>query len=312
MVAPLAGHYATLTRYTIQEFLPDHEVYVTDWKSVRDIPLSEGDFGIEDFVDYIIEFMQEIGPGAHIVSACQPCPLVLTAVSVMAMQEDPAQPKSMVLMAGPVDPRINASKIMKHADKISLDLMEKLVINRVPFPYAGRGRKVYAGFRQLSMFVAMNLGLHIRKHIEFYRNIVNGNAEEAQTHRTFYDNYLSVMDGTATMWKETIKRVFLECHLPEGKMQHHGQIVDPGAIKKTALLTVEGGKDEFCPPGQTMVAHDLCASLPKKLRGHHLQDDVGHYGVFNGSKFNAHIAPLIKKFMRAAAEGKQVPAKLKY
>ncbi len=310
MVAPISGHYATLMRYTINEFLPDHEVYVTDWKNVRDIPLSEGDFGSEDFVDYLMDFLREIGPDATILSACQPCPLVLTAVSVLAMQDDPVQPKSMVLMAGPVDPRINPAEIMKYADKISPALMEKIVINRVPYPYAGRGRKVYAGFRQLSMFMAMNFKLHINKHLEFYRNIVKNNTDEADTHRVFYDNYMAVMDGTAKFWRDTVIRVFAECHLPEGKMKHHGQTVDPSAVKKTALLTVEGGKDEFCPPGQTLAAHDLCSKLPKKLRGHHLQEDVGHYGVFNGSKFSEHIAPLIKKFIRAAADSKQVPSSL--
>jgi len=310
MVAPIAGHYATLMRSSIIEFLPDHEIYVTDWKNVRDIPLSEGDFGVEDFVDYLMDFLREIGPDTHIISACQPCPLVLTAVSVLAMQDDPVQPKSMVLMAGPVDPRINPSKIMKYADEISPALMEKIVIDRVPYPYAGRGRKVYAGFRQLSMFLAMNFKLHLGKHVEFYRNIVKNNIEETDTHRFFYDDYMAVMDGTAKFWKDTVIRVFGECHLPEGKMKHHGQTVDPSAVKKTGLLTVEGGKDEFCPPGQTMAAHDICSKLSKNLRGHHLQKDVGHYGVFNGSKFSEHIAPLIKEFIRATADGEQVPSML--
>jgi poly(3-hydroxybutyrate) depolymerase len=311
IVAPMAGHYASLMRYTVQEFLPDHDVYITDWQNARDVPLSKGDFGIEDFVDYVMDFLREIGPGSHILSACQPCPLVLTAVSVLAMKDDPAQPKSMVLMAGPVDTRINPSGMLKNGDRLSPDMLEKLVIDRVPSGYAGRGRRVYAGFRQLSFFMSANLMTHIRKHWEFYRNIVMDNVDEAEAHRVFYDNYMAVMDGTATFWKETVTRVFFEHHLPKGEFLHHGQRVDPGAIRKTALLTVEGENDEFCPPGQTEVAHALCARLPKKMRGHFVQEGVGHYGVFSGSKFSQHIAPLVKQFMSAAAAGKPAPARLK-
>jgi poly(3-hydroxybutyrate) depolymerase len=311
IVAPMAGHYASLMRYTVKEFLPDHDVYITDWQNARDVPLSEGDFGVEDFVDYVMDFLREIGPGSNILSACQPCPLVLAAVSALAMKGDPAQPKSMVLMAGPVDPRINPSKMLKNGDKISPDMLEKLVIDRVPSAYAGRGRRVYAGFRQLSFFMSANFMTHIRKHWEFYRNIVKDNVDEAEAHRVFYDNYMAVMDGTATFWKETVTRVFFEHHLPKGTFVHHGQTVDPGAVKKTALLTVEGENDEFCPPGQTEAAHALCSRLPKKMRGHFVQEGVGHYGVFSGSKFSEHIAPLAKQFMSTAAAGKAVPAKLK-
>ena len=310
MVAPMAGHFASLTRFTIQEFLPDHEVYVTDWKSARDVPQSEGDFGCEDFMDCIMDALRLMGPNSHLVSACQPCPWVLTAAAVMAMQKDPALPASMTLMAGPVDPRINPPKLLKHTPRLSPALLDKLVIDRVPSSFPGRGRRVYAGFRQLSMFMSMNVGLHVKKHLGFYRNLVKNNEPEADVHRDFYDNYMAAMDGTATFFHDTVKRIFYECHLPEGKMEYRGKRVDPGEIRQTALLTVEGENDEFCPPGQTLVAHDICPNIPKNRRGHHLQEGVGHYGVFNGSKFQAHVAPLIKEFMRAAAAGKPVPAKL--
>jgi len=310
MVAPMAGHFASLTRFTIQEFLPDHEVYVTDWKSARDVPLSKSDFGCEDFMDCIMDALRFMGPGSHLMSACQPCPWVLTAAAVMAMDNDPALPASMTLMAGPVDPRINPPKMLKHAPRLSPALLDKLLIDRVPTRFPGRGRRVYAGFRQLSMFMAMNVGLHLKKHLEFYRNLLKNNESEAYVHRDFYDNYMAVMDGTATFFHDTVKRIFYECHLPEGKMTYRGKHVDPGSIKKTALLTVEGENDEFCPPGQTSVAHDICSNIPKSKRGHHLQEGVGHYGVFNGSKFKAHVAPLIKQFMRAAAAGQPIPVQL--
>ncbi len=312
IVAPMAGHYASLMRYTVREFLPDHDVYITDWENARDVPRSAGDFGVEDFVDYVMDFLRTIGPESHILSACQPCPLVLAAVSVLAMKDDPAQPKSMVLMAGPVDPRIQPSELLKNGDKLSPDLLEKLVIDRVPCAYEGHGRRVYAGFRQLSFFMFANLGVHIRKHWEFYRNVVENNSAAAEAHRLFYDNYMAVMDGTATFWKETITRVFLEHHLPRGVFQYQGRTVDPGAIRKTALLTVEGENDEFCPPGQTKAAHTVCAGLPKRMRGHYVQQGVGHYGVFSGSKFSENVAPRVKRFMAAAAAGKAVPAALRF
>ena len=310
MVAPMAGHYASLMRYTIEVFLPDHEVYITDWKNARDVPLAEGDFGGDDFMDCIMEALRLMGTKNHIVSACQPCPWVLTAAAVMSMEEDPAQPVSMTLMAGPVDPRINVSKLLKHAPKLNPALLEKLAIDKVPSAFPGRGRKVYPGFRQLSMFMSMNLGLHAKKHWQFYRNLVKNNEPEADGHRDFYDNYMAVMDGTATFFHDTVKRIFYECHLPEGKMEYRGKRVDPGDIRRTALMTVEGENDEFCPPGQTKAAHDICANIPKNRRGHHLQKGVGHYGVFNGSKFKAHVAPLIKKFIRAAEAGRPVPGKM--
>jgi poly(3-hydroxybutyrate) depolymerase len=310
MVAPMAGHYASLMRFTIQEFLPDHEVYVTDWKNARDVPLSEGDFGCDDFVDCIIGALRLMGPKSHIVSACQPCPWVLTAAAVMAMADDPATPASMTLMAGPVDPRINAPKLLKHSPRLGPALLDKLVIDRVPAAFPGRGRKVYTGFRNLTMFMSMNVRMHVRKHAEFYLNLVRGNEAAAEAHRAFYDSYLAVMDGTATFFHDTIKRIFYECHLPEGRMEYRGRRVDTGAIRQTALFTVEGANDEFCPPGQTKAAHDICPNIPKNRRGHHLQEGVGHYGVFNGSKFKAHVAPLIKKFMRAAEAGRPVPARM--
>jgi poly(3-hydroxybutyrate) depolymerase len=310
MVAPIAGHFATLMRFTVQEFLPDHEVYITDWKNARDVPLSEGDFSCDDFVETIMDALRVIGPNSHLLSACQPCPWVLTAAAVMAMENDPAQPASMTLMAGPVDPRINTSKLpllLRHAPKLSPALLDKLVIDRIPSGFPGRGRRVYAGFRNLSMFMSSNIGLHLKKYLQFYLNVVNNNVTQAEDHRVFYDNYMAVMDGTATFFHDTLIRIFYECHLPEGKMEYRGKPVRPEEIRKTALMTVEGEKDEFCPPGQTKAAHEICPNIPKNRRGHHLQEGVGHYGVFNGSKFKVHVAPLIKEFIRTAESEKTVP-----
>jgi poly(3-hydroxybutyrate) depolymerase len=194
--------------------------------------------------------------------------------------------------------------MLKHFPRLSPALLDKLLTDKVPSAYPGRGRKVYAGFRQLSMFISMNVWLHLKKHLGFYINLIKNSAPEVETHRNFYDYYMAVMDGTATFFQDTVKRIFYECHLPEGKMEYRGRRVVPGAIKQTALLTVEGENDEFCPPGQTRAAHDICSNIPNSKRGHHLQEGVCHYGVFNGSKFKTHVAPLIKKFIRDAEAGR--------
>jgi len=302
MVAPMAGHYAALTRDTIKQFLPDHDVYITDWKNVRDIPIEEGEFGFDDFVEYLVEFLRFMGPGNTLMSACQPCPGALVAAAVLAMEDDPAQPESLILMAGPVDPRINQAKFLKTAtDKISPKLLEKLTIDTVPAQYKGRNRRVYAGFRQLSFFMSMNIPLHLKKHFEFYKNLLKGDESSAEVHRIFYDNYSAMVDGDAKFYMDTMERVFQEHHLPKGIMQYKGKTIDTGAIKKTALMTVEGEKDQFCPPGQTEAAHGICPNIPSEMREQYLQAGVGHYGVFSGSKFRDIIAPKIKAFIKKNA-----------
>lgn len=304
MVAPMAGHFASLLRDTIRQFLPDHDVYITDYKSARDVPLEEGGFGLDDFVQYITDFLRAIGPHPHLLSACQPCPGALVATAVLAMQDDPAQPKSLTLMAGPVDSRVNAHPLMKYSDKINPALLEKLVIDKVPARYEGRGRRVYGGFRQLSFFMSLNVGLHLKKHLTFYLDLIKENYDEAETHRRFYDDYMAVMDSDFEFCHDTLQRIFFEHHLPRGIMQYRGDTVDLGAIRKTALMTVEGEKDEFCPPGQTKAAHDLCPNVPGEMREYYLQEGVGHYGVFSGSKFRKSIAPRIKTFIQTSESGK--------
>jgi len=299
MVAPLAGHYAPLLRNTIRQFLPDHDVFVTDWKNSRDVPPVEGSFGFEDFAGYLIEFLRFIGPGNNLLSACQPCPGALVATAVLAMEDDPARPDSLILIAGPVDPRIGQQRVLKYAsEKIRPALLEKLVIDTVPAQYAGGGRRVYAGFRQLSFFMSLNIRLHLQKHLEFYLNLLKGDETSADAHRMFYDDYSAMLDGDAQFYMDTVQRVFTEHHLPKGIMQYQGKTVDTGAIKKTALMTVEGGKDQFCPPGQTEAAQNICPNIPSEMREQHLQEDVGHYGVFSGSKFRETIAPKIKAFIK--------------
>jgi poly(3-hydroxybutyrate) depolymerase len=309
IVAPLAGHYASLTRDTINNFLPDYNVYATDWQNARDVPLEEGEFSFDRFVEYVIDFVKFLGPGSNLISACQPCPGVLTAATVMAMDDDPAQPTSMVLMAGPVDPRINQVGILKTAtDKLSAKLVDRFAIDTVPAQYKGRGRRVYGGFRQLSFFMALNMPLHARKHYNFYMDVVKGNDDAAEAHETFYDDYFAMIDGDAKFYMDTIEKVFTEFHLPRGLMEYKGKKIDTAAITKIGLMTVEGGKDNFCPPGQTEAAHVICPNIPSEMRKQHVQEDVGHYGVFNGSKFRDSIAPKIKAFFEKNTAAKKAAA----
>ncbi len=306
MVAPMAGHYASLLRQTVKPFLPDHEVYVTDWKNARDVPIKDGTFDLSDFVDYLVEFLQHLGPKNNLLAACQPCPGALAATAVLAMKKDPAQPQSLTLMAGPVNPQKNAPPILKLADKIPLSFLKRIVINKVPAPFSGKGRKVYPGFRQLSFFLGMNTTLHLKKYTEFYWNILRGNDEKAETHRRFYNDYNAVMDATSEAYLDTLKRIFVENHLTNDILHHRGEKVNFNAIEKTALFTVEGEKDQFCPPGMTSAAHEICKKIPKKNRAHHFQEGVGHYGVFSGSKYEKHIVPRIKEVIQLAGAEKAI------
>jgi poly(3-hydroxybutyrate) depolymerase len=257
-------------------------------------------------VDYLVEFLQYLGPKNNLLAACQPCPGALAATAVLAMKEDPAQPKTLTLMAGPVNPHVNAPPALKLGDKIPLSFLEKIVIDKVPAAYTGKGRKVYPGFRQLSFFIGMNSTLHIKKYLEFYWNVIRGNDEKADAHRRFYDDYNAVMDATSEAYLDTLKRIFIENQLPNKMLRHRGKKVDFNAIKKTALFTVEGENDQFCPPGQTSAAHEICKKIPKKMRANHFQEGVGHYGVFSGSKYEKHIVPRIKKVIQLAGEGKAI------
>ena len=296
VVAPMSGHYATLLRGTIQGLLPHFDVYITDWVNAREVPLSEGIFDFDDYVEYVIEFLDIIGGPAHVMAVCQPSVPVLAAVSLMATSGDPLAPKSMILIGGPIDTRKNPTKVNELAMTQPLSWFEKNVISRVPINYPGFMRKVYPGFVQLTGFMQMNLDRHIGAHMELYEHLIEGDGDGADEHRKFYDEYLSVMDLDAEFYLHAIEHVFQKFSLPEGKMEVHGRLVRPQDIKKTALLCIEGERDDISGRGQTKAAIDLCKNLPDNMKKYHLQMNVGHYGQFNGRRYREEIVPLIKEF----------------
>jgi len=294
IVAPLSGHFATLLRGTVKTMLQDHDVYITDWKNPRDIPLSAGRFGFEDYVDYLIRFLEHLGPGAHMVAVCQPCVQAMVAASVMAEEKHPCEPRSLTLMAGPIDCRINPTKVNELATENPIGWFRNNLISTVPFPLGGWGRRVYPGFVQVSAFVQMNPDRHIDAHKTLYRSLVEGDEAEAERIKEFYDEYFAVLDLTEEFYLETVEWVFQEMLLPLGKLTHRGRVVDPTQIRRTALLTVEGERDDICSVGQTAAAHDLATKLRPHLRHHHLQAGVGHYGVFNGRRWETQIYPRVR------------------
>lgn len=294
IVAPLSGHFATLLRGTVRTMLQDHDVYITDWRNARDVPLAEGRFGFEDYVDHLIRFLEHLGPGAHIVAVCQPCVQALVATSVMAEDKHPCTPASLTLMAGPIDCRIAPTQVNKLAMEHPIEWFKNNLISTVPFPLPGWGRRVYPGFMQVTAFVSMNPERHIDAHRNLYRHLVDGAVDEAQTIKTFYDEYFAVHDLAEDFYLETVQWVFQEMRLPRGELTYRGRKVDPSKIRKTALLTVEGERDDICSVGQTAAAHDLASNLRPHLRHHHLQAGVGHYGVFNGRRWEKEIYPTVK------------------
>ncbi|MBF9032966.1 polyhydroxyalkanoate depolymerase [Rhodobacterales bacterium HKCCE2091] len=299
VTAPLSGHFSTLLAGTVRTLLRDHDVYITDWKNARDVPKSEGPFGVEDYVSYVIRFLQDLGPGAHVVAVCQPCVQTLAAVAVMSEAKDPATPRSMTLMAGPVDVRESPTMVNELALEKPLDWFKTRVIARVPGRYAGAGRKVYPGFVQLTAFMQMNMDRHRAQHQRMYDLLAEGEVEEARKIKEFYDEYFAVLDLTAEFYVETIDRIFQQAELAKGTFTYRGKPVDPGAIRRTALLTVEGGRDDICGLGQTSAAHELCSSLRPHLKRHHLQANVGHYGVFNGRRWENEIYPVVRNMIQA-------------
>ena len=300
VVAPLSGHFATLLRGTVRTMLPEHDVYITDWHNARDVPTSAGRFGFEDYVTHLIEFLDVIGPGAHVVAVCQPCVAALVAAAVMAQGDHPAQPHSMTLMAGPIDTRVNPTKVNELAKSKPISWFEKNLIARVPFRYDGAFRKVYPGFVQLTAFMSMNIERHAKAHRELYEHLAKGELEKAKVTKDFYDEYFAVLDLTAEFYLETVRLVFQEHRLPLGTLTYDGQLVDPKAIRRTMLLTVEGERGDICAVGQTLAAHDLCLGLRPYRKRHHMQPGVGHYGVFSGKKWEAQIYPLVRNLILAA------------
>ena len=299
LVAPLSGHFATLLRGTVEALLPDHDVYITDWHNARDVSLRHGPFGFDEYIEHIIAFLEQIGPGGHIIAVCQPCVQVLAAVALMAEAKNPAQPRSMTLMAGPIDARINPTKVNELATGRSIAWFERMLISPVPPSFTGAMRKVYPGFIQLGAFMNMNLDRHVRAHFELFRNMVSGERAKVAAAEDFYDEYFAVLDLPAEFYLDTVAKVFQEFELARGVLQWRGHTVDPRAIKRTALLTVEGEKDDICAVGQTLAAQDLCSSLRPYLKRHHLQPGVGHYGVFSGSRWRNQIYPIVRNVILA-------------
>ena len=297
LVAPMSGHFATLLRGTVEALMPRHEVYITDWTDARMVPAADGTFGLDDYVDYIIDMLHALGGDTHVVAVCQPSVPVLAAVSVMEASGDPLAPRSMVLMGGPIDTRISPTAVNNLASEKGIEWFERNVIMPVPFPHPGYMRRVYPGFLQLGGFMSMNLDRHVTAHKEFYRHLVKGDGEPAEKHREFYDEYLAVMDLPADFYLETVDAVFCRHALPLGEMMHRGRRVDPRAIRTVALLTVEGEMDDITGKGQTQAAHVLCTNIPDDRRADYVQPKVGHYGVFNGSRFRSEIAPRISDFI---------------
>ncbi len=304
IVAPMSGHYATLLRGTVEAFLPSHEVYITDWSDARMVPMSEGRFDLDDYVDYLIEMMHALGGNIHIVAVCQPSVPVLAAVSVMEAEKDPYFPTSMTLMGGPIDTRKNPTGVNNLAAEKGIDWFRNNVITKVPFPQPGFMRDVYPGFLQLTGFMSMNLDRHVDAHRKLFEDLVKGDGDLVDKHREFYDEYLAVMDLTAEFYLQTVDVVFVKHALPKGEMKHRGKPVDPSKIQRVALMTVEGENDDISGLGQTEATHGLCTSIPDERRVHYVQKGVGHYGVFNGSRFRSEIVPRISDFMRSSAYSK--------
>jgi len=299
VVAPLSGHFATLLHHTVEVLLRDHDVYITDWRHAREVPVGEGAFGLDDYIDYIIAFLRHLGPNSHLLAVCQPCVPALAAVAVMAGTRDPCQPRTMTLMGGPIDVREAPTVVNDLARQHSLDWFEANLISQVPARYAGAGRRVYPGFLQLHAFMSMNMGRHLEQFRRFYQALADARISDADKIRDFYVEYFSVLDLTAEFYLETIDRVFQRALLAKGELDHRGVRVDCGAIRHTALLTVEGERDDICGVGQTAAAHLLCTSLRPHLKRHHLQPGVGHYGVFSGSKWEKQIYPQVRNLVLA-------------
>jgi poly(3-hydroxybutyrate) depolymerase len=303
IVAPLSGHYATLLRGTVEAFLPNHDVYITEWRDARMVPLSDGRFDLDDYIDYLISMLHALGGEIHVLAVCQPAVPVIAAVSVMEAEGDPHVPISMTLMGGPIDTRVNPTAVNLLAERRGIGWFQRNVITKVPFPNPGFMRDVYPGFLQLHGFMSMNLERHIEAHRQLFQHLVRGDGDSAQKHKEFYDEYLAVVDLAAEYYLQTVDTVFVRHALPKGEMMHRDRPVDPSRITRVALLTVEGEHDDISGVGQTEAAHRLCTGIPADRQAHWLQPDVGHYGVFNGSRFRAEIAPRISDFILSMSHG---------
>jgi poly(3-hydroxybutyrate) depolymerase len=312
IVAPMSGHYASLLRGTVEAFLPHYDVYITDWTDARMVPLAAGSFNLDDYIDYVIDICRHLAPdapgaGLHTLGVCQPSVPLIAASAIMEAADDPHAPASMTLMGGPIDTRRSPTAVNTLAQERGTNWFRRNCIVTVPFPYPGVGRDVYPGFLQLSGFMAMNFDRHVNAHVEMFNHLVEGDGDSAEKHRDFYDEYMAVMDLDADYYLQTIETVFVQHALPKGEMKHRGQLVDLKAIRRAGLMTVEGEKDDISGVGQTYAAQELCINIPESRKVHHLQTSVGHYGVFNGSRYRNEIAPRIRQFIAsvdAAADRK--------
>ncbi|MBO0734963.1 MAG: polyhydroxyalkanoate depolymerase [Alphaproteobacteria bacterium] len=299
VVAPLSGHFPTLLRGTVKTLLPEHNVYITDWINARNVPLLYGRFDLDDFAEAVMRFVRLLGPNIHVMAVCQPSVPVMAAVSLLAAAGDPCQPASMILMGGPIDPRANPTEVNRFAMARSLEWFDRTVVTTVPARYPGAFRRVYPGFLQLAGFLSLNFGRHVSAHWSMFNDLVKGDGESAAATRAFYKEYSSVMDLPADFYLQTIKRVFQDHDLPRGCFRVRDNLVEPAAIERTALMTVEGERDDICAVGQTVAAHTLCSGIPQENKAHHLQRQVGHYGVFHGRRWQSEIYPKVKAFIRA-------------
>jgi poly(3-hydroxybutyrate) depolymerase len=297
MVAPMSGHYATLLRGTVERMLPGHDVYITDWRDAKLVPLSDGHFDLDDYVDYLIQFLEHVGPGAHMLAVCQPSVPAYAAAAVMSADKHPCRPKTLTMMGGPIDTRMAPTEVNTVATQRPFEWFERNVIVTVPYLYPGAGRKVYPGFLQLAGFMAMNLGNHLSSHWGMFRHLVDGDGESADSTKAFYEEYRAVCDMTEEFYLQTIDVVFQRHALPKGEMMHRGRRVDPAAITDIAVLAIEGERDDISGIGQTKAALDISTGLDAKQKKYHLAKGVGHYGIFNGSKWRTKIAPLVEQWI---------------
>ena len=305
LAAALSGHYGTLLQDTVQTFTQGFDTYITDWKDAREVPLTAGDFGFDDYVEYLMKFLETLGPGTHMVATCQAAPPAMVAVAMLAKRNPELMPASLTLMGGPIDTRVSPNVLGKLTEKVPFKLFEKSNVHTMPRGHAGSGRRVYPGFYQLAGFIMLNPKPHFKQYWNFTKNSIKGDEESLQTFREFYDEFLAVLDMPESFYLETLRKVFFEKHIPKGIMEFRGELVDFGAVRDMPLLTVEGANDHLCPPGQTEAAHAVFRNLPASLRNNYLQPGVGHYGVFSGSRFRSEIYPVIKSFVDESAERHQ-------
>ncbi|WP_010162980.1 polyhydroxyalkanoate depolymerase [Sphingomonas sp. PAMC 26617] len=299
IVAPMSGHYATLLRGTVERMLPVADVYITDWRDAKQVPLSDGKFDLDDYIDYLIAFLEAIGPGAHMLAVCQPSVPCYAAACVMSADQHPCRPKTLTMMGGPVDTREAPTSVNTLATERPHSWFSQNVIATIPASHPGAGRKVYPGFLQLAGFMSMNLGSHMMSHYEMFKHLVDGEDLEADATKRFYEEYRSVCDMTAEFYLQTIDVVFQDHSLPKGTMTHRGRVVDPGAITDIAILAIEGEKDDISGLGQTRAALTIATNLPDEKKRYYMAEGAGHYGIFNGSKWRTKVAPVVEEWMKA-------------